>query len=38
MSDNVWVCFQDGKNLDSPVYKELETRAGPDHGDLWKLS
>lgn len=30
--------FQDGKNLDSAIRKEAETKKGPDHGDLWKLS
>lgn len=30
--------FQDGQNLDSVMYKELEIKKGPDHGELWKVS
>lgn len=37
MFDNVGGGFQDGKNLDSAIHKEAETKKGADHGDLWKL-
>lgn len=38
MFDNVGGGLQDGMNLDSAIHKEAETKKGPDHGDLWKLS